>query len=53
MKVKGTHLKGRPISGLEQQVRKDVIQREGRPWEETEDEELWDDRHSWRGLVVR
>jgi hypothetical protein len=32
MKVKGKHLRGRPRSRWEQRVRKDVTQREGRPW---------------------
>jgi hypothetical protein len=33
---------------MEQQVRKDVMQKEGRTWEEAE--ELWEDRNRWRGL---
>jgi hypothetical protein len=43
MKVEGKGL----MAGLilwEEQVRKDVTQKEGRPWEETGDEKLWDDR---------
>jgi hypothetical protein len=48
--VKGKCPRGRPRSRWEQQVRKDVIQREGRPWKE---EELWEDRGRWRGLVVK
>jgi hypothetical protein len=34
----------------QQQVRKDVIQKEGRTWEETE---CWENRHRWRGLTAR
>jgi hypothetical protein len=44
MKVKGKYPRGRPTSRWEQQVRKDVTQRERRPWEETEEEELPRDR---------
>jgi hypothetical protein len=35
---------GDPRSRWEQQVMKDVIQREGRPWEEIVEYELWKDR---------
>lgn len=41
MKVKGKQPTGRLLSRLEQQVRKYVTQRKGRPWEETEGEEMW------------
>jgi hypothetical protein len=37
-------------SKWEQQVSKDVIQKEGRTWEETE-EKVWEDR--WRDLIFR
>jgi hypothetical protein len=44
-------LRGRPRSRWKQQVRKDVTQREGRPWKENE--ELWEDKERWIGLAVR
>jgi hypothetical protein len=34
-------------------VRKDVTQGEGKPREETEKEQLWEDGNRWRGFVVR
>jgi hypothetical protein len=51
MKAEGTFPRGRQISRWEQQVRKDVTQKQ-RTWEHTEQEELWEDRDRWRGLVV-
>jgi hypothetical protein len=54
MKVKGKWSCGRLKSRWEQQVRKDITQREGRTRDETEkEEELWEDRDRWRSLVVR
>jgi hypothetical protein len=47
MKVKGKCPRGKMRSRWEQQVRKDVTQREGN------EEELWEDRDRWRGLTVR
>jgi hypothetical protein len=47
MKVKGGSLRSR----WEQQIWKDVTQKEGRTWEEIGDEELWTDKDRWRGLV--
>jgi hypothetical protein len=38
MKLKGKFPRGRPKSRWEQQVRKDITQREGRPWEEIKKE---------------
>jgi hypothetical protein len=52
MKVKGKCPRGKLSTRWKQQVKKDVTQREGRPWEQTE-EELWEDRDRSRGLVVR
>jgi hypothetical protein len=42
-------------SRQEQQVRKEVTQREGRSWEKTEEEKekMQEERKLWRGLVVR
>jgi hypothetical protein len=52
MKVKGKCPIGRLRSRWEQHVRKAVTQKEGKAWEETE-EELQEERDRWRGLVVR
>jgi hypothetical protein len=42
MKVKGKHSRRRLRAKWEQKVRKDVTQREGKTWAETEEEEeLW------------
>jgi NADPH-dependent glutamate synthase beta subunit-like oxidoreductase len=51
MSRKGKCPRGSLISGWEQQIRKEDIQREGRLWEETE--ELCEDRGRWRRAVVR
>jgi hypothetical protein len=37
---------------MEQELRKDIT-KEGRNWEETEEELFWQDRARWRGLVAR
>jgi hypothetical protein len=47
MKVKGKCPRWRLRSGWEQ-VREDVAQREGRPWEEIEVEELWESKEMKR-----
>jgi hypothetical protein len=54
MKVEEKCPRGRPRSWWEQLVRKYVTQRGG-PWEETEEEEeeSWEDRDRWKGLVIR
>jgi hypothetical protein len=42
MKVKGKYQRLR--SRWEEQVRKDLMQREGRPWDKTEYKDMWEDR---------
>jgi hypothetical protein len=49
MKLRGKILRGRLRSRWEQQVRKDVMQMDGRIWEEIE-KRCWEDRY--RGCVV-
>jgi hypothetical protein len=52
LKVKGKCPRGRPRSRWKQQVRKDVRQREGRPWKKLRRRSCGKtDR--WKGLVVR
>jgi hypothetical protein len=41
MEVKGKRPRGRPRSRWEQQARKEVTQKEGRTWEEIEEQKLW------------
>jgi hypothetical protein len=58
MRVIGKHPRERPRSGWEQQVRKNVIQKEekkeGKPQEEAEEEEeLGDDTDKRRGVNIR
>jgi hypothetical protein len=53
MKVKGKRLRGRPRSRWEQQVRNDVIQREGKTWEEIEEEAVGRERWVKRPCVRR
>jgi hypothetical protein len=42
MQLKGKHMSGRPRSRWEQQVRKDITRKDGRTWEVTEEEGLWE-----------
>jgi hypothetical protein len=44
MKVRGRHSHERSRSKWEQQVMTEVTQREGMPWKESVEEELWEDR---------
>jgi hypothetical protein len=46
--LKEKNLRERPRLRWEQQVRKYVTQNKGRPWEETEEEELWKGRQMKR-----
>jgi hypothetical protein len=48
LKVKGKCPRGRLRSTWEQQVRKYITHKEGRSWEETEEQELWESRVKWR-----
>jgi hypothetical protein len=44
VKIKGKCSRGSLRSKWEQKVKKDVTQMEGKPWEETQEEEMWKDR---------
>jgi hypothetical protein len=33
-------------------VKKGITKKEGRTWEESEDETVWEDRGRWRHMVV-
>ena len=46
------NLTGAMSSRREQQVMKDVAQKEGKPWGKIEKEEFWE-QHLWRGSDVR
>jgi hypothetical protein len=51
---KGNTQEGKPRSQWEQQVRKNITQKEGRTWRKTKEEDkLQEDRDGWTGLVVR
>jgi hypothetical protein len=53
IKLKEERPRGRPRTRWEQEVRKDVIQKEGRAWEETEEEKLGENRCRRISFVIR